>query len=79
MSVSSIETILERTTVATPESPLAVFRVGSAGAKLDCIFGATLSAKERIKDSKSFIMLIHRDMDKQGVKKILVSVMGHSR
>lgn len=79
MTTATITTIMERMKSATPESPLAIFRVGSDGMEFDCCFGATIAARERIKNSKSFIMLIHRGLSKQGVRHILMQAMGHSR
>ena len=79
MTTATLQTIMERMKVATPESPLAVFRVGSSGMEYDCCFGATIAAQKRIKDSKSFIMLVHRDRSKEGVRRILLDARGRSR
>lgn len=52
MTIATIITITERIKVATPRSPIAVFRVAN---QLDAIFAAPLGTLERIKTDPSLV------------------------
>jgi len=78
MSVSSINVIMERIACATPESPIAVFKLNNPciGTLLDAVFGNTTMTKVRIaaKDP-GFVGLFHGGMDKREVRSQLKKII----
>jgi hypothetical protein len=55
MSISPIDVIIARIQVATPDSPLVVFRHGASknNASLDCYFVRTVQAVRNIRDRRA--------------------------
>jgi len=68
MTIGTTITILDRISVATPRSRIAVFKVNG---QLDAIFADTIYGKERIKTDRSLIAIFDGSMDNQSAWAVL--------
>lgn len=64
MSLVSIERAIERISVASPSSPIAIFCTKST-TKVETLFADLKHVKERIKIDDSFIGIYHRHSNKK--------------
>lgn len=74
MAATNINTILQRVSVATPESPIAVFRIGN---NLHSTFGSTVRTQEWIIAGKpELIGLFHRGIPIKTITMMLQAARG---
>ena len=77
MSVSTINIIADRVSVATKESPIAIFKVACTKAdhKFDAVFGSTVATQLRIDGGNpAFVGLFTRDISKKELTHKLISI-----
>lgn len=76
MSIMTVDLIMERIKIATPDSPIAVFRSAIIG-QLDAVFAETVETRRVIRSAeKQLVGVYHRGMELSCVEKFLYEIAG---
>jgi len=80
MSISNIEVIMDRISVAEKHSPLVVFREHNNGGGgqmfvLNCMFAGTVETTRRIENDSNFVGYFNKEMSKDFCRIMLSSAL----
>lgn len=68
MSRATLNTIMQRISIATEQSPVMVFDSGDPN-KFNCVFGSTIESKQQLKNPKDRLVgVFHNGMNKHNVR-----------
>ena len=76
MSIMTVDLIMEKIKIATPESPIAVFKCDIIG-QLDAVFAETVETRRVIRSAeKQLVGVYHKGMELSCVEKFLHEIAG---